>query len=64
MIFGQKQNWGSLKKINFQLFYEFYFFHIFLVKVLNLILTDQNRNMHIIARKDSRVELHSSKTSF
>ena len=39
------------------------FFYVFLAKVLNLVLIDQ-KNKHILYKKNSKVELHSSITFF
>ena len=35
------------KKFIFDLFYNFNFFHVFLIKMLNIISFDESRNMHI-----------------
>ena len=45
--------------------FEFKIFNVFVVKVLNITSVDKKRNMHIFyKKKNSKVELHSSKTSF
>ena len=49
-------------KLIFDLFKKLKIFHVFLV--LNIISIDQNKNLHIFYKKNSKVELHSSKTFF
>ena len=39
------------KKIISDRFFNFNFFHVFLVKLLNIILVDQKRNMHIFYKR-------------
>ena len=53
--FGSKIKFGQLKKI-IQIF--IYYFLSF--KVLNISLVDQNRNVYILSRKNSKDELHPS----
>ena len=56
-----KKKIGAIrKKFSFDLFFNLNFFHVFLIKVLNIISTNQNRYMHDFTRKNSKVELHLS----
>ena len=61
-----KTKLGQLGKKNSEFFFKFNFFHvIFLIKVLNIISSNQNRNIHIFfKKKNPKVKLHLSKTFF
>ena len=44
---------GAARKIfNSEIFSILIFFHVFLIKLLNIISADQNRNMHIFLKKN------------
>ena len=47
----KNNNKAITKKIIVNLFVNFKIFHVFLVKVLNITSSDQNRNMHILYKK-------------
>ena len=46
------------------LYFNFSFFHVFKVNVQNIISIDQKKICTYFTRKNSKVELHSSKTFF
>ena len=43
---------ASRKFFIFELFFNFKNFHVFLIKLLNIISIDQNQNMHIFFKKN------------
>ena len=59
----KNETWVVRNFFIFVLFFNF-FIYVFLVKLLNITSTDKNRNMHILYKKNSKVEQHSSKTFF
>ena len=61
--FWSKTKVGQLLKKLLLTFFNFINFMYF-VQIFNIKSTDKNRNMHIFYQKNSKVELHSSKTFF
>ena len=59
-IFCPKKMW-VVRKNYFKLFRNLNIFHVFLDKVLKLALDDQNTSMHVLYKRNSKVELHPSK---
>ena len=62
--FWSKMKLGQPENNLFFTFFQFYFFHVFLVKVQNIIPVDKKEICTYFISENSKVELHSSNFFF